>query len=213
MGKFYLDSIPFSRCCSRESKPQGGELMRKKDAPKTNELFTERWSPRAFEESPLEQAEIDALFEAARWSPSCYNDQPWYFVYATEGEPLKRLQSVLVDSNQVWAKKAPMLVMVFARRNFAHNQKENKWSEFDVGASTMALIFQAHFMGLSCHPMAGFSPEKAYEVCGVDPKTHKAMCALVVGKQGDRKTLPSDIQEREFPNDRHPTGEFVQKLS
>jgi nitroreductase len=51
-------------------------------------MFTDRWSPRSFLEEPLPEHQIRALFEAARWAPSCYNEQPWLFIYATGSYPL-----------------------------------------------------------------------------------------------------------------------------
>ncbi|WP_238985482.1 nitroreductase family protein [Nitrosococcus halophilus] len=34
------------------------------------ELLAERWSPYAFASQPVEEADLCALFEAARWAPS-----------------------------------------------------------------------------------------------------------------------------------------------
>ena len=46
--------------------------------------FIGRWSPRAFNGEALSHAQVMALIEAARWAPSCFNSQPWRFVYATK---------------------------------------------------------------------------------------------------------------------------------
>jgi len=43
-------------------------------------LFLERWSPRAFSDDEISEAELLSLFEAARWAPSSYNSQPWRFI-------------------------------------------------------------------------------------------------------------------------------------
>ena len=39
-------------------------------------MFTDRWSPRAFSDAPMSEAELLTLFEAARWAPSASNLQP-----------------------------------------------------------------------------------------------------------------------------------------
>lgn len=44
-------------------------------------LIAERWSPRAFAaDRPVSRRDLTALMEAARWAPSCFNDQPWRFI-------------------------------------------------------------------------------------------------------------------------------------
>ena len=50
-------------------------------------LFTDRWSPRAFDGGVIEQDTLMTLLEAARWAPSAYNGQPWRFVYALRDTP------------------------------------------------------------------------------------------------------------------------------
>jgi nitroreductase len=42
-----------------------------------HELLTARWSPYAFDDRSVAIADLRSLFEAARWAPSSYNEQPW----------------------------------------------------------------------------------------------------------------------------------------
>ncbi|MEJ2545759.1 MAG: nitroreductase family protein, partial [Calditrichaceae bacterium] len=44
-----------------------------------------RWSPRAFSEKPVEYDKLERVFEAARWSASCFNEQPWRFIVGIKG--------------------------------------------------------------------------------------------------------------------------------
>jgi len=48
-------------------------------------LLLERWSPRAMSGETLSDNELNTLFEAARWAPSCFNEQPWNFLYTHSG--------------------------------------------------------------------------------------------------------------------------------
>ena len=41
-----------------------------------DELFLDRWSPRAMSGERVSEEELMTLFEAARWAPSSYNNQP-----------------------------------------------------------------------------------------------------------------------------------------
>ena len=84
--------------------------------------FLDRWSPRTFRPDPLSDEEVQVLFEAARWAPSCYNDQPWVFHFARAEEDRRRYAEALVEANRAWAGDAPLLIFVTARRRFLHNQ-------------------------------------------------------------------------------------------
>lgn len=172
-------------------------------------IFLDRWSPRAFLPEPLDARDVEALFEAARWAPSCNNDQPWTFVYATSDEDRARFLPILVEKNQVWAKHAPLLGFVVARRNFGHHPAPNRWSNFDAGAAWMALCIQARRRGLYTHGMGGFDQAKSYEVLGVPEATHEVIAAFVVGRKGDPSTLPDELREREAPNTRKPHADVA----
>ncbi len=167
-------------------------------------MFTDRWSPRAFASDPLPEHQIKTLFEAARWAPSCFNEQPWLFVYATEPEQRRKLASVLVEKNQRWAAKCPLLMFVLARRQFREGGRENRHAPFDAGSAWMSLALQARRLGLYAHAMAGFSIKKAYEALGVSEEKYLVMAAIAVGRKGDADQLPDDLRAMESPNDRMP---------
>lgn len=186
--------------------------MRNVEMKKVSPLFVERWSPRSFLVDPISGEDVNTLFEAARWAPSCYNEQPWLFVYAKKKDDLKRFQSVLVDVNKAWADKAPMLVIVFAKRRFAQNNSPNRWARFDAGSAFMSLTLQAQMLGLSCHAMGGFDEPKAYEVAGVDKDKYEAMCVVALGYQGPKEQLPETIQSREAPSDRKPLAKVFREV-
>jgi nitroreductase len=92
-------------------------------------MFIDRWSPRAFLPDPLPEHQIQTLFEAARWAPSCFNEQPWLFLYATHPEDRKVFASILVKRNQLWASQAPLLIFAIASRKF----KQSCISEISPG--------------------------------------------------------------------------------
>lgn len=174
-------------------------------------MFTGRWSPRAFSPEPLSPGAVASLFEAARWAPSCFNEQPWLFVYGTDPEERELFMKVLSKGNRIWAVNAPLLAVVFARRTFGQSGKPNRWAPFDCGAAWVSLAFQARSMGLYAHGMAGFSREKAYELLGVPEEDYEAMAAIAVGKYGDRDALPDKVRENEQPNTRKPLAEVAVK--
>jgi nitroreductase len=182
---------------------------RREPEAEVDDLFLDRWSPRAFSPEPVSEEALRTLFEAARWAPSCNNEQPWLFLYSgTEEERLEYL-SILVERNQAWAKNAPVLSFAFARRTFKNNQKPNRWAAFDCGAAWMSLTIQARLLGLYTHGMAGYHRSMAYEVLGVPEEDYEVICAIAIGKYGDRDALPEEVRAREHPNDRKPLAEVA----
>lgn len=173
--------------------------------------FIERWSPRAFSSQPVEQEKLLSMFEAAKWAPSCFNEQPWLFLYATKGEELEIFQNLLVEKNQMWANKAPVLAFVFARKTFAYNGKPNRWAEFDSGSAWMSLSLQANKLGLYTHGMAGFQEDKIYETLNISKDDYTAIAAIAIGYMADKSVLPQEFAEKEFPSDRKPLAEVAKK--
>jgi nitroreductase len=177
-----------------------------------DEMFIDRWSPRSFVDEPIRDEHAHSLFEAARWAPSCYNDQPWLFVYATSEEGRARFLSTLSEGNQRWARNAPLLAYVTARRRFRHNQKENRHAAFDAGAAWVSVAFQARKLGLYAHGMAGFRKEEAYELLGLDEEEYDILAAIAVGRRGRVDALPENLQKGEKPSNRKPHSEVARAL-
>lgn len=176
--------------------------MRTSTRPRLDPMFIQRWSPRSFLPDPLADEEVATLFEAARWSPSCRNEQPWRFVYARSADDRTRFLTALVEANRVWAASAPLLVLAFAANRFRHNDQPNPWAPFDTGAAWMALALQAERLGLRCHAMGGFDAARAYEVTGVSPEHFTVLCAIAIGKQGPESQLSEELRVREQPSGR-----------
>lgn len=176
-------------------------------------LFLERWSPRALSPEPLSEAEVAALFEAARWSPSCFNEQPWHFVYGTSEAERSKILETLVAFNRAWAAPAPLLIAVFARRHFAKDGSANRWAAFDAGAAWMALALQAQLSGLRAHAMGGFDAAKAHALLGVPEGEFEACCVVAVGRPGDPASLPEELRGREHPTPRRPLAEVAVRVA
>ena len=171
--------------------------------------FLDRWSPRAFSPEPLTRTQVQTVLEAARWAPSSFNEQPWLFVFAQSAADLAKFRPLLMDQNRVWADQAPVLVLIFARRHFAHNGKANRHYMFDAGAAWMSLALQARSLGLYAHAMGGFHQDKAYETLGVPADRYEALCAVAIGRYGDAGGLPPALAEKESPGPRKALAEIA----
>jgi len=174
-------------------------------------MFTDRWSPRAFDTQPLTQRQIDSLFEAARWAPSCLNQQPWLFVYATTEADRERFLSALVEGNRIWVRNAPLILYLLCRKAFGHNGQENRHAPFDAGAAWLALALQARKLGLYAHAMAGFSRDKAYDLLNAPAEDYDIMAAIAVGYRAEPDILPEDVAARETPSERQPLERMVRE--
>lgn len=174
-----------------------------------DEMFTDRWSPRGFDPEPLSEEEIRQLFEAARWAPSCFNEQPWRFYYAATPDDREAYLSALVPRNQLWAERAPLLIFVLARRTFGQSGRDNRHAPFDAGAAWFSLALQARKMGLFAHAMAGFNQRRAYAILGVSESEYHIMAAVAVGRKGSSDHLPEEMQAIEKPNQRRPLSDLV----
>ncbi|MEE3718981.1 nitroreductase family protein [Tumidithrix elongata RA019] len=176
-----------------------------------HDAIAQRWSPRAFDRKPVEAEKLNKLFEAARWSASCFNDQPWNFIVATQTDTIayQQLLDCLVPANIVWAQAAPVLILAVARKAFKHNGKPNDWAEYDCGQAVATLSVQATSMGLVLHQMAGFMADKAIATFKL-PENFKPMAAIALGYPGELSSLPPDLQAKETATrDRYPLSSFV----
>ncbi len=176
-------------------------------------LFTDRWSPRAFAGTEIAEPELLSLLEAARWSPSAYNAQPWRFVYARRGTAAwAPIFGTLVEFNQGWARSAAALVVVASAEQAvfpgADAPAPNASHAFDAGAAWAGIAFQATLSGWSAHAMAGFDADALKAAVGL-PDGHAIHAVVAIGKRGDKSVLPDYLQAMEQPSGRKPLGELA----
>lgn len=172
-------------------------------------LIEARRSPRAFDPTPLDPADVDGLLEAARWAASSMNAQPWRFVLAPIGGPAhERLAGLLASGNRRWAPSAPLLVLVGAKATF-DDGSPNRHAWHDTGAAVAQLTLEATSRGLAVHAMGGLDRARAHEVFGL-PAEVEVVSALAIGRPGDPASLPDDLRAREqAPRSRRPLAELV----
>ncbi|CAM2142258.1 Nitroreductase family protein [Pararobbsia alpina] len=175
--------------------------------------FLERWSPRAYTGDEIPEATLKSLLEAARWAPSCYNAQPWRFIYARRNTPhWEQFLGFLNEFNQAWAKNAAALVIAISKNTSLPPgaTEEVPWPthSFDAGAAWGYLALQASYSGWPAHGMAGIHKDKIRAELGL-PDNYIIEAAIAIGKQADKSTLPEALQQRELPSPRKPLSEFA----
>lgn len=173
------------------------------------ELILRRWSPRAMSGEAVGSDQLMQLFEAARWAPSSYNEQPWRFIYGVKGtEQWNALFDLLVPFNKSWAMNSSVLVLLISKKTFSHDGSINTTNSFDAGAAWQNLALQGSSMGLVIHGMAGFDMNRAREVFAIaDDYSIEAMIA--VGKPAHKSVLPEYMHNYETPSLRKPVADFI----
>jgi Nitroreductase len=153
--------------------------------------------------------DIMSLFEAARWAPSSFNNQPWRFIYAKRNTGhWDRLFNLLVDANKLWTKNAALLVVVISRKNFEYNEQPARTHQFDAGSAWENLALEASYRGIVAHGMQGFDYEKARIDLGI-PDDFEVMSMIAIGKKGPKENLPPELQDKEKHSDRKPLKEII----
>jgi nitroreductase len=179
-----------------------------------HDLLRRRWSPRAFDPArEVARADLLKLFEAARWTPSSFNQQPWQFVVTDRRrtpEAFDALFGALTGRNPAWAGSAPVLVLVVVRAVDAASGADSAHAWYDTGQAVANLTLQATAEGVSIRQMQGFDPERARAACGV-PDGYVPAVVMAIGYAGDPEGLAMEKhrEAEQQPRARRPISSFV----
>lgn len=170
-----------------------------------------RWSSRAFSERAVSEADLGKIFEAARWSASAFNEQPWRFLVGVKGSDTHaKLAATLMGFNKAWAESAPVLILAMATTHFTHNGTVNTYAMYDLGAATAALTLQAAELGMTTHTMAGFDQQAARTALAI-PEELQLATVIALGYQDSPTLLQMDklVELETSPRQRKPLDEQV----
>ena len=169
----------------------------KKPNLKTNiiSVLKNRFSPRVFSEVKIKNEDLEKIFEAARWAPSAFNSQPWFFYYAKKNTPGFQTISNSLTAGNSWAKKAPLLILGCYADKTSHGK--NPYATYDLGQAVFSLVVEAQSLGYYVHQMAGFDKDKIKQDIGIkEPIIPHVLIA--VGKIGDYEKAEKQIADGDF---------------
>ncbi len=172
-------------------------------------LILNRRSSRAMTGGTVPHAQLLSLFEAARWAPSAFNNQPWRFLYAHRDSvhwPL--FFDLLGEFNQSWCKNAGALILLIAKTTFDHNGESARLYAFDAGAAWENLAIEATNLGLVSHAMQGFDHVQARPALNI-PEGFDPLIMIAVGHKAAAESLPEALREREKPTLRKSLSELA----
>lgn len=174
------------------------------------EAIEKRRAYRALEPAKITDGLVEDLAECASLAPSCFNEQPWQYVFVYEPEQLKKMHSALSQGNE-WARHASLMVVVFSKKEDDCIIKEREYYLFDTGMATALMILRATELGLVAHPIAGFSPKKTKAMLGI-PDEFTVIALIIVGKHLETASDMLSEEQKEVENirpERKELKEFV----
>jgi nitroreductase len=163
-------------------------------------LLSERWSPRAFDGTAIPAETLVRIIDAARWAPSCRNEQPWR-IYTSNAQNFDQVLHCLDEGNQTWAKTASVLGFIAAHKSFAYNGSDNPYRDFDCGAAWLAMTLQARIEGLYTHGMGGIHKERAADFFTIDAD-YEVVMGFAIGAVKPLSQMTQEEQQSHIPSPR-----------
>ncbi|MFQ6107164.1 MAG: nitroreductase family protein [Thermoplasmata archaeon] len=162
------------------------------------DTITTRRALRALSDRPIAREATRSLAESARLAPSCFNNQPWRFIFV-QGEPYASAVKNALSSGNRWATRSPLIIVVAARRDDDCKLSDGRdYFLFDCGLAVCQLILRAVELGLIAHPIAGYEPEAVKKALNV-PADYVVITLVVCAYPGDDDSLLSEKQKEIEP--------------
>ncbi|MCX8093196.1 MAG: nitroreductase family protein [Candidatus Goldbacteria bacterium] len=158
------------------------------------EAIEKRRAYRCLEKVEITDDLINELVRAAQLSPSCFNNQPWRFIFVKSNEKLEQMKQAMNKGNE-WTYAASMIIVVITKKEFDCIIKDREYYLFDTGLAVSAMILRATELNLVAHPIAGYSPEKVKEILQI-PQDFNVITLIIVGKKSEKENngLLNDYQ-------------------
>ena len=139
---------------------------------------------RSLEPVAISDELIKTLAQSTRLAPSCFNNQPWRFVFVYDPVMLKSMHAALSQGNE-WAHAASLIIAAFTKKEDDCIIRDREYHQLDLGMGVAFLLLRATELGLVAHPIAGFSPKKTREILSI-PDEYQVLTLIIVGKHSDK---------------------------
>ena len=174
-----------------------------------NQAIKARRSYRSFANIEVTEDLVEDLAAAASLAPSCYNNQPWRYVFVS-GNQLETLHTALADGNE-WAKKASLIIAIFSKSEEDCIVDGREYYLFDVGLSVQNLMLRATELGLVTHLMAGYDADQVKEILNI-PQEMELISLMAVGGKADQvdpDLSPEQKKTEKNRPERFPVEKFI----
>jgi nitroreductase len=163
-----------------------------------NLLFRDARTPNSFTDEPVTDAQLEAIYELAKWAPTAMNSQPLRVLAVRSDEARARLIPHLAGSNQARTASAPLVLVLAADYDF-HDDFAKTFPVFPgardvfadestrIESATMNATLQMGYFivairaaGLTAGPMTGFDADGVTREFFADGR-HRALMVVNVG--------------------------------
>jgi 3-hydroxypropanoate dehydrogenase len=140
-----------------------------------DQIFRSARSIHAFDDRPVTDETLRALYELVKWGPTAFNAQPGRYVFVRSAAAKARLGEALSSSNKAKTLAAPVTCIVAYDKRFydllpagssgagllRNNESLAEATAFRSSSLQGAyLILAARALGLAAGPMSGFDPAR-----------------------------------------------------
>lgn len=174
------------------------------------DLIRDRWSARSFSDKEISEDTMNTIIEAASWSFSAMNEQPWRYAVAYRGTPLfEKFHNLLMGGNKPWCQNAAALVLSLGKKKYSVNGLENYCMMHDLGAANMLLTLQANSLGIFTHVLGGYDSKRAIEEFQLSDE-FEPVYMIALGYLDDPEKLEEPFRTREItPRSRMGLNEIL----
>ena len=178
-------------------------------------IFREARSFKGWQNTPVSEITIRAMYDLLRWGPTSFNCSPGRFVIIQSAEAKKKLAECVMNSNKDKVLLAPFTVIVGydeafyeklpdlfrsyagAKDLFVANAELAHETAFRNSSMQGGyMIIAARSLGLDCCPMSGFNPDAVNDAFFKD-NTHRVNFICSMG-YGDAASLPEQDRRMSF---------------
>jgi nitroreductase len=170
------------------------------------ELIDIRRSYRSLAPAEITEDLVRDLAHSASMAPSCFNNQPWRFVFAYDPAVLQQLFTAMDKGNE-WTFKASLIVAVFSKPDLDCQSGDREYYLFDTGMGSAFLMLRAADLGLVAHPIAGFNPDTVKRILDI-PEEMTLVTLINVGKKSDTVNPVLNETMAEIEKNRPPRKPF-----
>ena len=174
------------------------------------DIIKNRWSPRSFSGKAISDESINTIMEAATWSFSAMNEQPWRYIVAKRGTGLfQSFIELLYPGNKPWNINAAALVLSLRKTTYSGTGKANNIALHDIGSANILLTLQANSMGIYTHVIEGYSKEAAKELLALEEGLEPVVM-IAIGYPDAAEKLEEPFKAREIsPRSRKDLAEIL----
>lgn len=173
-------------------------------------IFYDCRTPRGFLDTPVDDAEILAAYDAMKWGPTAFNGQPLRLIMVNSQGARGELIPLVSEGNRSRVASAPQVAIVAADTNFHLNlprispqvadspifQDEDRRNSLAISQTWLQLgylVIALRAQGLAVGPMTGFNAQAVTETI-LAGSGHQAIALLTIGHED--ATAQRERQER-----------------